>query len=227
MQAYNIFSVANGNASEGAEIRTFKLGNGGEILAILIGEEGRGRALGVLPVDGVTPPEEIVISGLSGERRVRPPLPRLRYASRGVTRSGRPKLFAAEAANTDEAVIVVFNGDMGFRGTYSVSGDDTGEYLCGADGSRVSIKKPMNNVETLVEGRIAQGAAGYAGSGTQRIVLLPRGVVLAERRTGRLYGAPGTHYVLWDGTYLHVRTRQERELADDEIFPPYDAQGAR
>ena len=46
-----IFTIENGKVTEGARVDTFTLKSAGvSIPAILIGEEGRGRKLGVLPV---------------------------------------------------------------------------------------------------------------------------------------------------------------------------------
>ena len=46
-----VFTIENGTRTEGARVETFTLqGAGVSIPAILIGEEGRGRKLGILPV---------------------------------------------------------------------------------------------------------------------------------------------------------------------------------
>lgn len=51
MSVYPVFTVVDGSVSNGAAVRKFQLkGAGVEIPALVVGEEGRGRELGVLPV---------------------------------------------------------------------------------------------------------------------------------------------------------------------------------
>lgn len=212
MAAYRIFTVAGGDVSEGAEVRAFKLRDGAELPAIVIGDEGRGRSLGVLPVQGelVKPPKYAHYPDWA-ERWV------MRPVALDETRPGNPRLVVSDAPAGAEAVIVAFRGGIGFRGGYAVLGERVSE---DAEGRGIYADLPAS-VRTLASGVIAQGEAGRMGSGTQRVVLLPRGVVVAERRTGRLYGAPGVHFVLWTGERLIVRTLEERRLFDDDgVFPP-------
>jgi hypothetical protein len=52
MSAYRVFEVESGQANQGARIDSVHLkGPGVDISAIVIGEEGRGRSLGIVPVD--------------------------------------------------------------------------------------------------------------------------------------------------------------------------------
>lgn len=100
MTTYPIFTLSDGYITRGATVQTFRLSGGQDIPALLIGENGRGRRLGVLPVAGATPDCEI------------------RAAAIGTTRAGRPKLIA----NTDEdpttnAAILIFREPIGFRGS--------------------------------------------------------------------------------------------------------------
>lgn len=187
---YKVFTVAAGEVTPGAQIQEFALkGADTKIPAILIGEEGRGRKLGVLPVSGVAPKETLLAAQI------------------GQTRAGNPKLIAVEKAD-DSAVIIVLRTPIGFRGSNVHSGDrapgwteDSPSYL------------PFPG-QILVQGRIAQGDAGAMGSGDQYIALIPKGVVFRTAYTGRLYGAPGHHYYMWDGQKLLAATWQERALSD-------------
>jgi len=94
---YPVFEIIENKVSHPI-IEEFQLASGLKIAALIIGERGRGRELGILPVEGAQPGEE------------------LRAASIGKTRSGRPKLIARPEPNTNDAVIVVLRTPIGFRG---------------------------------------------------------------------------------------------------------------
>ena len=72
---------------------------------------------------------------------------------------------------------------------------------------------PPNGITVLAEGYCAQGAAGRMGGHAVRLLIMEPGAVFRVVRYGRLYGAPATRYVYWDGENLRLGTR-------DEIFPP-------
>jgi len=97
---YKVFTISGPTVHDGADVQELTLSSGVKIPAILVGEKGRGRDLGVLPVVGAKPGERIYVAGL------------------GKTASGKPKLFAANppAASTQDA-IVVFRTGIGFRGS--------------------------------------------------------------------------------------------------------------
>jgi hypothetical protein len=172
--AYPVFTARNGLVEDGAEVREFKLSTGATIPAILVGEEGRGRQLGVLPVEGAQPGDRIVAARI------------------GQTRSGRPKLIAAQTPEDHDHAIVIFRTAIGFRGTNA----HEGEY------------------QVLARGVIAQGLAGRMGAGEQLVVLLAADRIVKVRRSGRLYGAPPEHHYVLRGGRLLVATPEERELAD-------------
>lgn len=69
----------------------------------------------------------------------------------------------------------------------------------------------------LVQGQIAQGDAGRMGSGSQYIALLNPYDVVRVKYSGRLYGAPSTDYLMWDGENLRCCSEQERETF--EVIP--------
>lgn len=220
MTTYNVYTVENGRVERGATVEALVVkGAGIEIPAIIIGEEGRGRERGVLPVDGVT-----LAPGT--------PNPKVMAAALGTTRTGKPKLLAAEKSTMTEKTLVVFRTTPGFRGGCSHLGDRLGWHCrCGATGTDSPASCPAATPETaweheviwdfapfpgevICQGHIAQGTAGRAGGGPQVIALVPAGVVFRVGRTGRLYGAPGAHYGRWDGENLVVMTRTERDAVD-------------
>ena len=260
--SYRIFTIASGNVAAGAVIETLHLkGAGIDIPAIMIGEEGRGRERGVVPVGNppmVSCPErnkDVWISSDKCEKcgtalgekkegsctRNHPDTGmvqgRLMFAEVGQTKAGKPKFFSKEKATSDDFVIVVFDTKIGFRGGNSHTGDRAGwkcsKYGCDASGEGAtnapetcpkcgatgSWDGPKLNFakfpgEIIATGHIAQGAAGRAGGGEQIIALVPKDIVFRTSYSGRLYGAPGSHYYKWDGSKLIAATWDERASAD-------------
>src|SRR5690606_12199283 len=170
-----VFTIESGKVIEGAEVVTFALKNADvTIPAIIVGEEGRGRQLGVLPVKLT---EENYNKWKTGETVI------VHNARISETKSGRPKLVETSADDNNDKVIVVFRTKIGFRG----SNDHTG------DGD-----EPFPG-EVLVEGIIAQGDAGRMGSGEQLVALVPKNTVFSTKYYGRLYGEPSEHFYVYDG----------------------------
>src|SRR5690606_38823678 len=115
-----IFTIRNGEISEGARVESFTLkGAGISIPAIIIGEEGRGRRLGVLPVQLL--PSTYEEWQQKGNVYIR-------FAEVGTTKAGKPKLLQTENADTLEKCICVFRTEIGFRGGNSHTGDRKEEY---------------------------------------------------------------------------------------------------
>ena len=226
-----IFTVRNGNVTEGAKIMKFALnGAGVEIDAVIIGEEGRGRERGVLPVQGAP------ADGL------------LRYAFVGQTKAGKPKLVAQADAGATNTCIVVFRTEAGYRGGANHTGDrydepcpkrGEGVYpghacpYCGVemperspDGWSVVIHPDVGEVrkwkdfpgEVICRGRIAQGDAGYMGGNEQIVAVMPAGVWFRTGYSGRLYGSPSAHYYRFDGERIIAVTWDERQLLG-EVAP--------
>ena len=161
---------------------------------------------------------------------------RLMFAEVGQTKAGKPKFFSNDRVSSDEFIIVVFDTMIGFRGGNSHTGDRAGwecsKYGCDASGEGATnapetcpkcgateIYGPKLNFakfpgEIIAAGHIAQGAAGRAGGGEQIIALVPKNVVFRTSYSGRLYGAPGSHYYKWDGSKLLAATWDERAVAD-------------
>ena len=192
--------------AEGVRVDTFKLkGVGMEIPAIIIGEEGRGRKLGVLPVQLL--PEQYKEWQEKGRTQIN-------FAEIGTTKAGKPKLFQTEDADTTEKCICVFRTMIGFRGGNSHTGDRNGTEKT-SWGKEYPTFHPFPG-EILCEGIIAQGDAGRMGSGKQLVAVMPAGIVFRTGYSGRLYGAPSAHYYIYRDGQLLSATWEEREMT--EIF---------
>lgn len=217
MEAYKVFTISSGTVTEGATIETLRLkGAGVEIPAVIIGEEGYGRERGVIPVDN--PDTES----------------RLLFAEVGQTRAGKPKFFVKDGASSDDRIIVVLRTKIGFRGGNDHTGDRVGWKCpkcnatgnnvttpeacpeCGATGDWNAPKPTFGKFpgEIIARGRIAEGAAGRMGDGEQLVAVVPKNTVFRTAYTGRLYGAPSSHYYKWDGLKVISATWNERVTAD-------------
>jgi len=101
-----VYTIFGPTVEDGAEVQEFTLSSGAKISAVLVGEKGRGRELGVLPVVGVRPGERIYAAQL------------------GRTASDKPKLIAAATEHAVPApVIAVLRTGIGFRGSNSHEGE--------------------------------------------------------------------------------------------------------
>jgi hypothetical protein len=120
MRKMKVFTIQSGDVFEGARVESFTLkGAGVTIPAIIIGEEGRGRELGVLPVQLLPDnykkwQEEGYVYIYSAEI--------------GQTKAGKPKLLETEDADTTGKCICIFWTMIGYRGSNSHTGDIRCEY---------------------------------------------------------------------------------------------------
>ena len=123
------FTISSGTVTAGIAVEKMNLtGAGVEIDAVMVGESGRGRELGVLPVGG-HPEAPMVPCGSQtdapehrGEKRAERPL--LLAADVGQTRAGKPKLVReASQAKADDFCVVAFRTSIGFRGGNAHTGD--------------------------------------------------------------------------------------------------------
>lgn len=115
-----VFTIESGEVVEGVRVNSFTLkGAGITIPAVIIGEEGRGRKLGILPVHLL--PDDYKKWKEEGCAYIH-------SAEIGTTRAGRPKLFQTEEANTLEKCICIFRTKIGTRGGNSHTGDRKDEY---------------------------------------------------------------------------------------------------
>ena len=115
-----IFTIESGDVSEGVRVDSLTLkGAGVSIPAIIIGEEGRGRELGVLPVQLL--PDAYAEWKKEGYVYIH-------STTIGTTKAGKPKLFQTEDTDTEEKCICVFRTKIGVRGSNSHTGDLKDEY---------------------------------------------------------------------------------------------------
>lgn len=129
-----VFTIQSGEVSEGARVDSFALkGVGVTIPAVLVGEEGRGRRLGVLPVQLL--PDAYKEWQEKGYTRIN-------FASVGVSMAGKPKLLQIEAEDADalEKCICVFRTKIGFRGGNSHTGDRKEEYWVQAERPSIVVE---------------------------------------------------------------------------------------
>jgi len=207
-ELYRVFTVKHELVKPYAIARPLTLaGAAVQIWAVTVGQQGRGRCLGVLPVEfqgGEPAGEEI----------------RFSIASLSETRMGRPKLIVPASPDPDQIsrrkAIVVLLTEPGFRGS------------CGHAGERIEIKEPeadSSRPETnffpfpgkiLVEGRTAQGDAGRMGGGPQIVALVYTAEVFSAWRRGRLYGAPAAHFYMFDGERIFTATWKERQILPED-----------
>jgi len=197
-----IFTASGINVEVGARVARYTLqGAGVTIPAIIVGESGRGRRLGIVTVEGVPLP--------TGDS------PQSLYAATvGKTRAGKPKLIAAasEDEHDDSAAIVVLRTPIGGRGWNSHTGDKLDDDQLPPDASGDDKFAPFPG-QILAEGVIAQGAAGYAGSGQQLITIVPRDVVFRASIRGRR--AIGTVYYAFDGEQVLAVKAADRPYLPD------------
>jgi hypothetical protein len=240
-----VYTVENGKVAEGVRVDSFTLkGAGVTIPAIIVGEEGRGRKLGVLPV-------QLLPDSYNEWQEEGTVL--IHSAKVGQTKAGKPKLIETSGITDTEKCICVFRTRIGYRGGNSHTGDCKEEYwvpnwfwrpdisALGKELKKkytkqeaISIVKELDPSyqwdgiferklvfhpfpgEILCEGIIAQGAAGRMGSGDQLVAVMPAGIVFRTGYSGRLYGAPSAHYYVYRDGQLLSATWEEREVA--EIF---------
>ena len=120
MKKMKVFTIESGKVAKGVRVDSFTLkGAGVTIPAIIIGEEGRGRELGILPVQLL--PDAYVEWKEKGYVRIN-------FAQVGETKTGKPKLFQTEDTDTLEKCICIFRTMIGFRGGNSHTGDRKEEY---------------------------------------------------------------------------------------------------
>jgi hypothetical protein len=187
-----IFTVGNGDVMEGATVGKVTIKSADvQISAVCVGEEGRGRKFSYIPIQGIDDDTKKVTNVKLGE-----------------TRTGKPKFIAInpEDDNDTNECILVLRHTAGYRGWADITGDrvklDSGNLFKDFPG------------EILVEGAIAQGAAGRMGGNSQYIAKLQKGQVFRIVRGGRLYGNPSSYYGSFDGEKVILVTWQDREAAE-------------
>jgi hypothetical protein len=188
-----IFTVGNGTVEEGATVgKVTILSADVEIKAVCIGESGRGRKFSYIPISWVSDETTKVTNVKLGE-----------------TRTGKPKFIAInpeEDDNTTDECVIVFKHTAGYRGSAYLTGDRVD-----LDSDKLFEDFPG---EIILEGAIAQGAAGRMGGNSQYIAKMRKGDIFRIKRTGRLYGNPTSYYGCFDGHKVTLVTWQDREAAE-------------
>lgn len=237
-----IFTITNGQVIDRAKVETFTLkGAGVSIPAVIIGEEGRGRELGVLPVH---------LTKESYAKWQENRYVDIYFGEVSKTKAGRPKLIEKKESRSLDKAIVVMRTKIGYRGSNKHTGDLLkNEYFVlnetfddktaaekaaeehirrkyGVNVNRINLELMIDNYidkkltfapfpgEILVTGYIAQGDAGRMGSGSQHIAVMPANTVFRTAYTGRLYGAPKAHYYIYRDGEILAATKEERELTN-------------
>jgi hypothetical protein len=193
------YTIENGQSKEGILVQTKELSSCIKIPVVQIGEEGRGRQLSFLPVE-LNATSRIKFDA---EEQVN-----INHVSLGKTQKGGHKLIEAANTLTNDKCLIVFRTHIGFRGSNSHTGDRVDEY------DPDNIEFLPFPCEILAEGRIAQGAAGGMGSGKQLIAIAEKDTVFRTSYSGRLYGAPSSHYYLYTGSQILSATWDERVASD-------------
>lgn len=193
------FTIEDGKPTEGVIIQNRELSSGIKIPVVQIGEEGRGRQLSFLPVE---------LNAFSRAKFDAEGQVRINHISLAKTQKGGHKLIEAANTLTNDKCLIVFRTHIGFRGGNS----HTGDRIDGFDPDNIEfLPFPC---EILAEGRIAQGAAGNMGSGQQLIAIVEKNIVFRTGYSGRLYGAPSSHYYLYTGSQILSATWDERVASD-------------
>lgn len=201
MAVYQIFTI-NCGAELGAEVGTLVLADKTSIPAIIIGETGRGRQRGVLPVQLTK--ESLKTWKAEGKVTIY-------KASVGTTTKGSPKLFQVEdeAGHVEDSALAVFVTKMGYRGGNSHTGDRIGS---DEEGKPTGFEEFPGTI--ICEGMIAEGAAGRMGSGKQYVAIVPANTVFRTGYSGRLYGEPSAHYYVYNGADIKCALWEERLASD-------------
>lgn len=195
-----IFTIDSA-VSEGAKVETLEInGANVSIPVIYVGESGRGSKLGSVPVH-LLPAQHAAWQ--RGETVV------IYNCTMGQTKSGRHKIIETPGSSDNQAqCMVVFRTPIGFRGSNSHTGGRAADY---SEENRSFLPFPGN---ILASGVISQGAAGRMVSGDQYVAIMPKDIIFRTSIMGRLYGAEGVHYHVFNGETILRMTPEEMEIAD-------------
>ena len=221
-----LYTISNGIVTEGATVEELHIESANiDIPAIIVGESGRGRSRGVIPVQ--------LSGGLYSEWNTNKKVTIL-DAKLGETKKGKPKLFTGTNEYVDD-ILVVFRTPIGYRGSNSHTGDRVG-YVCSECNKIIETDEALKECpicgyksawdyavtlkfhpfpgKIISEGTIAQGDAGRMGSGDQIVAIIKPNIVFRTGYSGRLYGGHAAHYYNWDGDKLIGLTWDDRVVSD-------------
>lgn len=187
-----IFTIQNGTILSGAIVETYVAkGSRVDILAILVGEEGQGCHLGILPVDPLPSTfDEWKNRGKS----------RIYHARISQTFSGEPILLETrDNTDDDNYAICVFRTKIGFQGTNFHTGDQIGRKIQEDILERGELYHIFADFpgKILCSGTISQGEAGKMGSGDQFVAIVPANQVFRTSYCGYLYDTSSEYYYIF------------------------------
>ena len=189
-----IFTISSGEVEEGVKVEEFELkGARVKIPAIIIGESGRNRNLGIIPVR---------FSPKTAEEFKTTKVATLFNVNIVSTKSGKPAVQEISGDADDSQCVCVFRTKIGFRGSNTHCGD-----YCGTMDNYLPFPGKI-----LVTGSIAQGDAGRMGQGLQVVATMPKDIWFSTCYTGRLYGDPPSHFYLFNGENITSVTLEEKQL---------------
>jgi hypothetical protein len=170
----------------------------GERFFLLLGEEGRGRTLTKVPVSDEMNKTMLSISSVDEAQKN---AVKVGESGIGVSPNGTATLMPSRRGEDDRALVVV-RISMGYRGT-------------------VEHEYDVGSIRVLAFGVIADGAAGRMGSYKELLVVMNKGSEMKVTRKGRLYGAPDTFFITWNGDFLtvalpgdHYRVTDDNQLKE-------------
>ena len=238
-----IFTVVKESVLDRAEVTSLTLASGVNIPAITVGEDGRGRKLGVVPT--VLLPNSLEI----WENKKSVWINNVRI---GQTGAGKAKFFEKEQDN-DTDCVVVMRSDYGYRGVNYHGARivwEINEPYCTVQArfknglftpelsqsfekymentsyaSYDSVEEFVNensyttvqgNIEgvLLASGHIADGMAGRVAGGDQYIYHIKDGTTFAVKMTGRMYGNPDAYEYVFSNGKITAYTARDLEIID-------------
>ena len=183
-----VYTANERGVTLGAMVTPYQLTSGREIAAVSVGEEGRGRWVGFVPVR-LTPAAQSQLAE-KGETIIF-------YVAPWKAVDGDKMVFdqlKEDHNNSTGHVCLVLNFAYGYRGT-------------------VTYEFP-ENVNILADGCKADGAAGRMAGGCEYVILMEGPGIIRVHRTGRLYGGESDFLVVVKGGDVTLTTPNEAWLED-------------
>ena len=184
-----IYTFTGSEVIEGATVKEYRIND--KIIKVLsVGERGRGRKLGLIPVKASD--ETIHYASLDASKAV---------------------LQAENIGNPELPIILVLRSKYGFRGSNEhIIECDGGKY------SDSKIQQSIPNITCLTYGICADGDAGRMASGFQYILLIHKPLIIYVNYTGRLYGSPNSYKIVVSERDVKCYTKLDgSNMYEDEI----------
>lgn len=109
-----VYTIKDGNIIDGVVVGSHVLLNGTSIPVVRVGEHGRGRKLGIIPI---SLPQDLYAEWKEGKTVV------VYHVKETTTQKGTPKLIAIQEDDGVQDILCVFLSKIGFRGYNSHTGD--------------------------------------------------------------------------------------------------------